>query len=498
MLNKRQAGILLHPTSLPGPYGIGDLGYEAYRFVDFLKEAGQKLWQVLPLGPTGYGDSPYQCFSAFAGNPLLISPDILVEEKLLELDDLQKVPHFDVDKIDYGQVIDFKFSLLRKAFENFRNHPKMNKYFNDEIWDDVSRYWLDDYALFMSCKNFFGGQIWANWDEEIAFRKPGAVDKWSEKLKDEIEFQKFIQYLFFEQWIALKNYANEKGLNIIGDLPIYVSYDSSDVWSNPALFSVDAKGALEKVAGVPPDYFSPTGQLWGNPIYKWDKMTKDNFEWWKKRFNNLYNFVDIARIDHFRGFEAYYEISGDAVTAENGIWVKAPGKELFTEILKYLGDLPIIAEDLGVITPEVDELRNFFNLPGMRILQFAFGESGDIRFLPHNHQANTVVYTGSHDNETTVGFFERECYEENNVCSHFKNYVNLKDDNYCEALIRTAYSSVANTAIIPMQDFLMLDNKARMNFPGRPYGNWTWRFTQNSICKERITFLKNMVELYER
>lgn len=497
MLNKRVAGILLHPTSLPSPYGIGDLGYESFRFIDFLEEAGQTLWQVLPLGPTGYGDSPYQCFSAFAGNPLLVSPDLLVEEKLLELNDLRNIPQFNINNIDFGKVIEYKTRLLKVAFEH---NKEKNIIVLDSSNDFIkeNEYWLNDYALFMACKSYFGGKIWSQWDKEIAFPSNHIKQEWEEKLKDEVLYQKFIQTLFFKQWESLKKYANRKGISIVGDMPIYVSYDSADVWSAPHLFSVDEKGLLETVAGVPPDYFSPTGQLWGNPLYKWDEMKKDNFAWWVKRFENLVKIVDVVRIDHFRGLEAYYEIPGDAKTAEIGEWVKAPGKELLTQIKKVLGELPIIAEDLGLITPEVDELRDSFNLPGMKILQFGFGKEGEQKFLPHNFVKNCVVYTGSHDNETTKGFFQREKKLKSDVYSNAIEYLKSNDDNIVKDLIFVAYASVANIIIIPMQDILELDNEARMNYPGQPYGNWTWRFNANAINSNIINNLKKLSKLFER
>lgn len=492
----RSAGILLHPTSLPGPYGIGDLGYEAFKFVDFMKKSGQKLWQVFPLGPTGYGDSPYQCFSAFAGNPLLISPDTLVEEKLLDISDVQNIPNFDINNIQFGEVINYKHFLLEKAFTNSVERNIVSEGY--EEFCEKNSFWLEDYALFMAGKKHYQGKIWADWDKDFASRKPDALKHWREKLSRDVEYQKFIQFHFFKQWNALKAYTNEKGISIIGDIPIYVSYDSSDVWANPELFSVNEEGRLTSVAGVPPDYFSPTGQLWGNPLYKWEEMKKDNFAWWIKRFSQIYNIVDIARIDHFRGLEAFYKIPGDAKTAESGEWVKAPGMEMFKALREQLGDVPILAEDLGVITPEVEELRDHFELPGMKILQFSFGENGDKKFLPHNHIQNCVVYTGSHDNETTRGFFEREKAENSGIYEAAQDYMNYYCDNICDALIKTAYASVANIVVIPLQDILNLDNSARMNYPGKPAGNWTWRFTSNQINGELAEKYHKLVKIYSR
>lgn len=495
MALKRSAGILLHPTSLPGKYGIGDLGKEAYNFIDFLQSAGQNIWQVFPLGPTGYGDSPYQCFSAFAGNPLLISPDTLISEGLLE-DDF-RLPEFNPEKIDFGPLINFKYSLLNKAYDKFKTMNLSIDKFCGTFCTDNSE-WLEDYALFMAAKEYHNGVQWTHWEDDIAFRLPGAVDKWKTKLEDRINFHKFIQYLFFKQWSALRTYVNNKGIDIIGDLPIFIAYDSADCWANKELFTVDQKGKLESVAGVPPDYFSETGQLWGNPLYRWDVMEKNNFRWWKKRFSNLFKLVDIVRIDHFRGFEAYWKVPGDAETAMNGEWIKAPGEKLFKEIRKELGDLPIIAEDLGVITEEVAELRDKFNFPGIRIMQFAFGPDGEKRFLPHNFTQNCVVHTGSHDNDTTRGFFEKEQKEGTEVFSHAAKYLNCGQEEMTFASIRAAYASCANVVVIPMQDILYLGNDARMNFPGKLGGNWCWRFQWNQLEENLPGVYSDLSELFER
>ena len=494
----RSAGVLLHPTSLPGKFGIGELGSEIYNFINFLRDSGQTLWQVFPLGPTGYGDSPYQCFSAFAGNPLLISLEKLKEEDLLNDEDLESLPSFNPLNIDFGIIIPAKTKLLRKAFNNYKANGSESaeqiKSFNDSNSD-----WLNDFALFMACKNYHNGVQWTAWEKEIAFREKGAVEKWSGKLSDEIEYQKFVQYKFYKQWKDVKNFANENGIKIIGDLPIFISYDSADLWANKNLFSVNqTSGKLETVAGVPPDYFSETGQLWGNPLYKWDVMEADNFSWWKKRIIQMYELVDIVRIDHFRGFEAYYEIPGDAITAQTGKWVKAPGVKLFKEIKNALGDVPIVAEDLGVITKEVEELRDMFNFPGMKILQFAFGEEGDKGFLPHNHKKNCVVYSGSHDNDTTRGFFENEKNNGTGIYEWAQKYLNYYNDDICGAVVNAAYASVADTVIIPMQDLLKLGTEARMNFPGRLGGNWTWRFTWEQIPNELPIKLKEITNIYER
>ncbi len=494
---ERNAGILLHPTSLPGKFGIGDLGYDAYKFVDFLVEAGQKLWQTFPLGPTGFGDSPYQCFSAFAGNPLLVSPELLKENGFLAEEDISEIPDFNPHKIDYGNVINYKSSLLNKAYENFKaDHKDWQDNFNSFCQKHSD--WLDDYALFMACKEHHQGRVWREWDNDIAFRRGNAVEEWKEKLSDRINYQKFIQFLFFVQWNDLRKYANEKGVKIIGDVPIFIAYDSADLWANRNLFTVNEDGILETVAGVPPDYFSPTGQLWGNPLYRWDEMEKDNFKWWKKRFAAVFELVDIVRIDHFRGFEAFYEIPGDAPTAETGHWVKAPGDKLFTELRNEFGDVPIIAEDLGIITDEVRELRDKFNFPGMKILQFAFGPNGDKNFLPHRYPTNCVVYSGSHDNDTTRGFFEEERSKGSGIFEWAQKYLNYYGNDIRFAVIKAAYSSVANTVIIPMQDILNLGTEGRMNFPGKPDGNWQWRFSWDQIDEGLASIYKEMTLLYER
>ncbi|MHB8904754.1 MAG: 4-alpha-glucanotransferase [Melioribacteraceae bacterium] len=493
---ERSAGILLHPTSLPGKFGIGDLGPNAFEFVEFLKKAGQTLWQVFPLGPTGYGDSPYQCFSAFAGNPLLISPELLYKDGLLDDNELHdNIPHYDSHKIDFGSVINYKYSLLRKAFNNFK---KKNVQFENEcgVFCEKNNYWLDDYSLFMAAKQFHGGILWTQWNPTIALRKN--IPEWKNKLKDEIEFQKFLQFTFDKQWTDLRIFANNNGIKIIGDMPIFIAYDSADLWANKELFTVREDGSLEFVAGVPPDYFSATGQLWGNPLYKWKEMEKDNFAWWKKRISKLFEMADFLRIDHFRGFDAYWEIPGDAKTAIEGRWVKAPGEKLFNSIRKSLGDLPIIAEDLGVITDSVEALRDNFDFPGIKILQFGLGIDGDKKFLPHNHIKNCVIHTGSHDNETTLGFLTTEKNKNSGIYEWAQKYFNYYGDNLTYELIRSAYASVANICVIPMQDILNLNNEARMNLPGTLGGNWTWRFTWDQISDGLANHYKEMCVMFER
>jgi len=496
---KRSAGILLHPTSLPGKFDIGDLGNEAYKFIDFLNEAGQTLWQTFPLGPTGYGDSPYQCFSAFAGNPLLISPEKLNEDGFLTKEELNIPQQFDPKKIDYGQAIDHKKSILKKAYHNFKNNSKgLDKDFHK--FCEVHKEWLDDFALFMALKEHHNGAVWSSWEKGLVQRDKNVLVDWEKKLSNEIQYQKFVQFSFFKQWKSLKEYANEKGIKIIGDMPIFIAYDSSDLWANKKLFTVDEEGNLTFVAGVPPDYFSATGQLWGNPLYKWEEMEKDDFLWWRKRFSSLFELVDIVRIDHFRGFEAYWKIPGGEKTAQKGKWTKAPGEKLFSTLNKYLGELPILAEDLGVITPPVEALRDKFGFPGMKVLQFAFGTKMETKFLPHNFIPNCVVYTGTHDNDTTRSYFEKEKLnkDKNDIYEHVQVYLNYFGDDILSELIRVAYASVANIVIIPLQDVLKLGTEARMNFPSTTGGNWAWRFTWDQIDENLAKHYFGLTQLYER
>jgi 4-alpha-glucanotransferase len=494
---ERAAGILLHPTSLPGKFGIGDLGSETFNFIDFLESAGQTLWQLFPLGPTGYGDSPYQCFSAFAGNPNLISPEKLNEAGLLSGNDLASPRASNPHRINYGNIIKYKREILQKAFEKFKaNHSLTEE--NFEKFCDENSEWLDDFAFFMAAKDYHGGGLWTGWDKGLVKRNEKSLVNWKDKLTDGINYHKFVQYIFFKQWSDVKRYANSKRIQIIGDMPIFIAYDSADLWANKDLFSVDKEGNLSFVAGVPPDYFSSTGQLWGNPLYKWDVMEKDDFLWWRLRMKQMFNLVDMMRIDHFRGFDAYWEIPGDAPTAETGRWVKAPGEKFFKVIRDYLGPLPIIAEDLGVITKSVEKLRDAFDYPGMKILQFAFGTDMERKFLPHNYNPNCLVYTGSHDNDTTPAYFEKEKNNGNDIYQHAQNYLNYFGDDITGALIRTAYSSVADLVIIPMQDILRLGGDARMNFPGKPGGNWQWRFSWDQVHPDLASHYKYLCELYER
>lgn len=494
----RSSGILLHPTSLPGRFGIGDLGSQAYRFIDFLVQSKQSLWQVLPLGPTGYGDSPYQSFSAFAGNPLLVSPANLVEDGYLPAAAIERTPDFPATHVDYGRVIGYKMALLEQAAEAFRHSTHGGR---REAYDRFCREqagWLDDFALFMAVKAHHveqDGGVWNKWPAEIAQRTQEGMEKWRDKLRREVEFHKIAQFFFFQQWQDLKAYANQKGVRIIGDVPIFVAFDSADVWANPELFFLEEDGAPSVVAGVPPDYFSATGQRWGNPLYRWERLAEQDYEWWTRRMAMMLTTVDIIRIDHFRGFEAYWEIPASEPTAVKGRWVKGPGAAVFQAIRDALGDLPIIAEDLGVITPEVEALRDRFAFPGMKILQFAFGGERNSSFLPHHFVSNCVVYTGTHDNETTRGWYYNASPEEQD---HVRRYVARSGDDIAWDMIRLAFASVADMAVAPMQDVLDLGNEARMNFPSTESGNWQWRFAENMLTEIIARRLAEMAQLYGR
>ena len=503
----RSSGILLHPTSLPGGFGVGDLGREAYRFADFLHSAKQRVWQVLPLGPTGYGDSPYQVFSAFAGNPLLISPESLAQEGLLSSEDLSEVPNFPQAQVDYGAVIHFKFPLLRRAFERFQSGgvPPARDLFQKFCKQHST--WLDDYALFMAIKDAHGGKAWNQWDSAIALREPEALEHWTKKLSDEIQCWKFWQFLFFKQWMALKQYCHARSIQIMGDIPIFVARDSADVWAHPQLFHLDEHGNPTVVAGVPPDYFSATGQLWGNPLYRWDVMAASGYDWWMQRFRAAFELVDMVRIDHFRGFEAYWEVPGYETTAINGRWVNGPGAELFEAVRQALGDLPIVAENLGLITPEVEALRQKLGFPGMAVLQFAFGSgTADSEFLPHNYSRNLLIYTGTHDNDTTVGWWNstgvndstRRPEEVQREREFVLEYLGVNGSEIHWAFIRAVLASVANLAMVPLQDVLGLGSGARMNLPARASGNWQWRYLPGMLTDAMVERLRELTILFGR
>jgi len=493
MFNQRASGILVHPTSFPSPYGIGDLGQGAFDFIDFLKAAKQTLWQVLPLGPTGYGDSPYQSFSSFAGNHYLISPYELKKEGLLTDDDLQEIPAHNPRQIDYGQVIPYKISLLQKAYENFKTKAalktKATKFAN------ANKYWLDDYALFAALKDNFGGKEWSAWPANIRDRDPKTMAEMTKKLENGIGFYKFLQYEFFRQWDALKKYANKANIQIIGDIPIFVAGDSSDVWANPELYELDAAGKPTAVAGVPPDYFNELGQLWGNPLYKWNTHKETDYAWWVNRIAATMKMVDIVRLDHFIGFEQYWSVPAGSETAIHGKWLKGPGKPLFMAVKSALGSLPLIAEDLGEVTEKVEKLRISLKLPGMKILQFAFDEP-DAAYLPHNYPDNlSVVYAGTHDNDTTVGWYH--CAPERSK-DFLRRYLNVDGYDVAWDLIRLALSSTAVFAITQIQDIMSLPTEDRMNNPGTASAQWTFRYTADMLRPELANRLKYLTEMFNR
>jgi 4-alpha-glucanotransferase len=490
----RSSGVLLHPTSLPGRFGIGDLGPAAHAWVDALAAAKQTWWQILPLGPTGYGDSPYQCFSAFAGNPYLVSPDLLAHDGLVRQDDVANV-HFPADRVDYGPVIDFKLQLLGRAWETFAagKAPALRAPF--EEFCARERHWLDDYALFMAIKHAHGNVSWQEWPAELRRREPGPIDRARRSLADAARSECFRQFLVFRQWEGVKRHAHRKGVRLIGDVPIFVSVDSADVWANPQLFLLDADRRPTTVAGVPPDYFSPTGQLWGNPQYDWDAMRRDGYRWWVDRLRATLHTVDVVRLDHFRGFCAAWHVPADAETAVVGEWVDGPRGDLFDVLRRALGGLPLIAEDLGEITPDVDALREELDLPGMRILQFAFGGKTEDRFLPHNYDPHTVVYTGTHDNDTTRGWYKTITEAERDF---IRRYLGRSGDDVSWDLIRLALSSVADYAVVPLQDMLDLGTEARMNRPAIASGNWAWRFRREQITDFLLARLADLTTMYSR
>lgn len=493
----RSSGILLHPTSFPSRFGIGDLGLEAYKFIDFLAESAQQLWQILPLGPTGYGNSPYASYSSMAGNPLLISPQKLHDQGLLTDEDFANLPEFPVDRVDYEQVGQIKMPMLRKACERFQSNASEVQRKQFAGFCEATAGWLEDYALFMALHEYFGATSWHTWEPEIAKAHPDAKEKWRQQLSHEIYVQKYLQFEFFRQWSELKQYANLHHIQIIGDIPIYVAHNSVDVWAHRDIFAIDEEtGEPALMAGVPPDYFSATGQLWGNPVYNWEKLQQDHFRWWAQRFIATLDYVDIVRIDHFRGFEAYWAVKQGETTAINGEWIKAPGEELFQVLSDKLGKMPIMAEDLGTITPEVYALRDHFDIPGMKVLQFAFGGGSDNPYLPFNYERNSVVYTGTHDNNTTLGWFNQLSEWEKENVLRYLGCTSSEGINW--DLICLAFSSVANQAIIPMQDLLNLGAEAQMNFPSKPEGNWEWRYRNDAITEQLRDRLKSITYTYGR
>ena len=491
----RCSGILLHPTSLHGPYGIGDLGEGAYRFVDWLAAHGQSIWQVLPLGPTSYGDSPYQTLSAFAGNSNLISLDRLVDDGLLTTGDLSDTPPFPAVKVDFGWMGPYHNQKLAMAWHNFNQSENRSLRREFERFVSEDKFWLEDFALFAALKQQHRLRPWVEWESELRRREPSALATAAATLSEQINAERFRQWLFNRQWTALKAYANGKGVHLFGDLPIFVAHDSADVWAHQHEYFLDAAGNPAVVAGVPPDYFSPTGQRWGNPLYRWNVMLGNGYQWWVQRIRALLRLVDYIRIDHFRGFEAYWEIPASEATAVKGSWVEGPGAAFFEAIRASLGELPIMAEDLGVITPGVEKLRDDFGFPGMKVLQFAWSDPAN-PFLPHNHPVNCIVYTGTHDNNTTRGWWESEVDPETRA--FINDYLGYDARDIVWAMARAGMRSAGRVFIMPMQDVLGIGSAARMNTPGKPAGNWTWRMPANGLNHPGKDALLHITRLYQR
>lgn len=493
IFTKRLSGILLHPSSLPGKFGIGSLGAEAFKFVDWLWESGQKVWQILPLGPTDWSHSPYQAYSAFAGNPDLIDLELLVKEGYLTSEQLTPPPGFPTGKINYKTVLPFREKLLKTAFEQFSAAGGFDTPSYRQFWDQ-HWWWLESWSLFDACRNNLPGADWTEWEEPLKLREETALLDYYTRYKETVQFNRFLQYLFFGQWFSLKKYANEKGIMIFGDIPLYVAFNSSDVWSNRELFLLDKKLQPTLVGGVPPDYFSKTGQLWGNPLYDWDKMKQHGYDWWMARMHFNLRLFDLVRIDHFRGLESFWAVPAGEKTAISGSWMKANGDEMLQLLQQQIGSLPIVAEDLGLITEEVDQLRKKYDLPGMKVLQFAFSDEADNTHLPHNYTNDFVAYTGTHDNDTTAGWIQSLEKEEKQQVQDYLGTADL--DTWL--LIRKVEESVAQLAIVPMQDILELDSPARMNKPGTTKGNWLWRMNPALLKKKLGVRLLGLTKLYGR
>ena len=491
---KRGSGILLHISSLPNKHGIGTMGGEAYKFVDFLSDSGQKHWQILPIVPTGYGNSPYLAYSAFAGSALLISLDMLVEDGLLSGKDLIGLKALATSKVEYDLVDELKSILLRKSFFIFQDNFGE---FKEDYYTFLGEnsWWLDDYALFRALKQRNEKRVWNEWEKAYKKKDENELKAARHEFSSEIYFQRFVQFVFFRQWFALKKYANKKGISFIGDLPLYVSLDSADVWANQDIFALDDEGKPSQVGGVPPDYFSKTGQLWGCPVFNWERLQERDFDWWIARMHFNLKMFDYIRIDHFRGLESFWSVAATEKTAMVGEWLPAKGNELLSVLKSQLGNLPVIAEDLGIITPEVEALRDKFQLPGMKVLQFAFTSDATNVNLPHNYDKNIVVYTGTHDNDTTLGWVKSLTKQER---KKLKKYFGLSRKRIPKKMIELAWSSVADTAILPLQDLLGLDSTARMNIPGIPSDNWEWRFKWNDLKDMHARYLKEITELYNR
>lgn len=491
----RASGVLLPVASLPSKYGIGTFSREAYDFVDMLQKAGQVYWQILPLGPTGYGDSPYQSFSTFAGNPYFIDLTALEEEGLLEEAECKACDFGDNESyIDYEKIYLSRFTLLKKAYQRFKERDLSGF----KSFCDKNNFWLRDYSLYMAVKNDFGGVSWSEWDEDIKLRRPEAVERYEKELSEEIKFYSFLQFKFNEQWKALKKYANEKGIKIIGDIPIYVAFDSADSWANPKLFQFDEDNMPTGVAGCPPDGFSATGQLWGNPLYDWDYHRETGYAWWLQRISHCFYLYDVVRVDHFRGFDEYYAIPFGEDTAVNGSWKKGPGIEIFKTIKEKLGELPIIAEDLGFLTESVIQMVRDSGYPGMKVLEFAFDSREISNYLPHTYERNCVVYTGTHDNDTLAGWYEKLCKEDKELAQDYTGNCYTPDEEANWSFIRLALSSVADMAIIPLQDYLGLGSEARINTPSTLGDNWKWRMKKGQFTEELAKKMRRLVRIYGR
>jgi 4-alpha-glucanotransferase len=497
-MDKRASGILLHITSLPSPFGIGDMGPQAYRFADFLAQAKQGFWQILPLNPTdpAYGNSPYNSISAFAGNPLLISPELMVQHGLLTQGDVEPFPGHPKGQVDYNAVISYKKNLLHLAYNRFKKTKNRDEY---ELFCSENARWLDDFALFVALKAHYNGQVWSEWPLEVRDRQPEKLQALQRDLQDTIAMEKFLQYIVSRQWFSLKEYCNQKGIQIIGDIPIYVAYDSVDLWANPVIFRLDDTKRPHVISGAPPGYFSKTGQIWGNPLYRWDVLKERNYDWWIQRMEHTLNLFDVVRVDHFRGLVAYWEISAGEQTAINGRWVEVPVYDFFNTLRTRFPAFPIIAEDLGFITPDVREVMRHFGFPGMKVLLFAFGEDNPTHpYLPHNYEENAVVYTGTHDNNTARGWFEREAKpaDKGRLFRYLGRKVSAQAVPW--ELIRLAMESKANLAIIPMQDILGLGEEARMNLPATGDGNWEWQLIPGQLTPTLVEQLREITETYGR
>lgn len=494
---ERLSGVLLHVTSLPSYGGIGDFGPAAYGFVDFLVAAKQRLWQVLPLSPTGYGSSPYSALSAFAGNATLISLERLVDDGWLGAERIHGLPGHE-GPCDFAAAVERKLPLIEEAAANFLDHagPEDRLRYQKFVQDNIS--WLTDWSLFSVLRRRFDYKLWIDWPAEYACRQAEAVSAVMNEAGRELAIEQVVQFFFQEQWSALRSYCAERKVRILGDVAIFVSYDSADVWTHPEIFELDEHRRPTRVSGVPPDYFSATGQRWGNPLYRWSLLQEHGFDWWVARFRRALALYDSVRLDHFRGFEAYWSIGADEETAMNGHWVKAPGHALFHRLQELLGELPFLAEDLGLITPEVDELREFFGMPGMRILQFGFAERGGHLYLPHRYVQNTVVYTGTHDNNTTLGWWREDATAEEREHVQIYTHPIHHDDDICWTMIKLAATSVANACIFPLQDILHLGSEARMNTPAAAAGNWSWRYGLTSLHPDFATKLAALMEMTDR